>query len=133
MTNLSKFSILLLSAGVGRRLGKIGESKPKCLLKVNGKTIIEKILSDLLERNAKEINIILGYKSNMIIKYLKNLKELNLILLKLKTLKKMDTVVAGMLLKIFGKKKLPVLLMHTDIVYDKKFLDNILKSKKKYN
>ena len=47
----------------------------------------------------------------------------------------MDTVVAGMLFKNFWKKKkLPVLLMHTDIVYDKKFLDNILKSKKKkYN
>ena len=44
MTNLSKFSILLLSAGIGRRLGKIGETKPKCLLKVNGKTLIEKIL-----------------------------------------------------------------------------------------
>jgi choline kinase len=132
MTNLSKFSILLLSAGIGRRLGKIGETKPKCLLKVNGKTLIEKILNDLLERNAKEINIVLGYKSNMIIKNLKKFKGIKFNFIKIKDFKKNGHGCSWHAFKNFWKKKkLPILLMHTDIIYDKKFLDNILRSKKK--
>ncbi len=132
MINLSKFSILLLSAGIGRRLGKIGETKPKCLLEINGKSLIEKILSDLKERNAKEINIILGYKSNMIVKNLKNFKGIKLNFIRIKDFKKNGHGCSWHAFKNFWKKKkLPILLMHTDIVYDKKFLDNILRSKKK--
>ena len=49
---------------------------------------MKKILSDLLERNAKEINIILGYKSNMIIKYLKKFKGIKFNFIKIKDFKK---------------------------------------------
>ena len=65
MKNLRKFSILLLSAGVGKRLGKIGKTKPKSLLKINGKSLIQRIVDILKKREATEINIIVGYKSNI--------------------------------------------------------------------
>ena len=60
MTNLGKFSIVLLSAGIGKRIGKIGKAQPKCLLKINGKSLIKKIINELKKREAKEINLILG-------------------------------------------------------------------------
>ena len=37
--NLGKFSVLLLSAGRGSRLGKTGKIVPKSLLKIGNKTI----------------------------------------------------------------------------------------------
>lgn len=132
MINLSKFSILLLSAGIGRRLGKIGEKKPKCLLKINKKSLIDRILVDLKKRGAKEINIILGYKSNMIIKNLKKFKGIKFKFIKIKDFKENGHGCSWHAFKNYWKKKrLPLLLLHTDIVYNQKFLDNILKSKKK--
>ena len=71
MTDLRKYSVVLLSAGVGRRLGKLGTSCPKCLLKVNNTTLIEKIILNLQKKKVNEISIILGYKSKMIIDKLK--------------------------------------------------------------
>ncbi len=131
MINLSKFSILLLSAGIGRRLGKIGETKPKCLLKINGESLIERILVDLKKRGAKEINIILGYKSNMITKSLKKFKGIEFKFIKIKDFRKNGHGCSWHAFKDYWKKKkLPLLLLHTDIVYNQKFLDNILKSKK---
>ena len=48
VTNLSNYSIVLLSAGVGRRLGALGKKYPKCLLKINNKTLIELLLNNLI-------------------------------------------------------------------------------------
>ena len=62
-------NIIILCAGSGRR---IDIDKPKCLLKVNGKTILDRTLN-LLRKNRQKENIIfaLGYKNDMI-KKIKN-------------------------------------------------------------
>ena len=60
--NLSKYSIVLLSAGVGRRLKTNGKKNPKCLLRIKKKTLIENLLNILKKRKAKKITIIVGYK-----------------------------------------------------------------------
>ena len=42
-------------------------------------------------------------------------------------------LVVGMRLKIIGtKQKKPIVLIHTDIYFDQKYLENILSNKKKY-
>lgn len=84
MININKFSVLFLSAGIGKRLGKIGKIQPKCLLKIKNISLIEKIIFDLKTRGVTEINIILGYKSDMIIKTLKKIKNIkfNFIIIK---------------------------------------------------
>ena len=64
-------NIIILCAGSGRR---IDIDKPKCLLKINGKTILDRTLNLLTKNNHENKNIIfaLGYKNNMIKKIIKN-------------------------------------------------------------
>ena len=64
-------NIIILCAGSGRR---IDINKPKCLLKINGKTILDRTLYLLRNNNQENKNIIfaLGYKNNMIKKIIKN-------------------------------------------------------------
>ena len=50
MKSLKDYSILLLSAGIGRRLGKLGIQKPKCLLKIKEKKIIEYLIEYLQKK-----------------------------------------------------------------------------------
>ncbi|MBI5574078.1 MAG: nucleotidyltransferase family protein [Elusimicrobia bacterium] len=57
---------VILSAGKGNRLfGKI-----KALLKIGDKTFIEKIISNFEKSGVKDIIIILGYKADIVKKYL---------------------------------------------------------------
>ena len=90
MKNLKDYSILILAAGKGRRLKNIGKKSPKCLVQISNKTLIEILIENLKRYGAKEVNIVLGYKKELILKKLRQLKILNLIPLSLKITIKMD-------------------------------------------
>jgi choline kinase len=132
VTDLRKYSVVLLSAGVGRRLGKLGTSCPKCLLKVNNTTLIEKIILNLQKKKVNEISIILGYKSKMIIDKLKKYKKIKFNFIKITNYKKNGHGCSWHAFKdVWSKNRLPIILMHTDIFFDPKYLDNIIKNKQK--
>jgi len=131
--NLNNYSILLLSAGMGRRLGNTGKKHPKCLLTINGKTLIERIINNLQKRNAKSISIIVGYKSKMLIDFITKLKLKNLKIkfIKIKGYEKYGHSYSWFKYKNHWlKEKKPLILLHTDIFFDFRYLDNMLKSKK---
>ncbi len=131
MINLNNYSVVLLSAGIGRRLGTLGKKYPKCLLKINNKTLIELLLGKLKKRNAKRISMIVGYKSQMLIKFLKKVKGIKINFIKIGGYK-----INGHSYSWFKyrnqwlKEKKPLVLIHTDIHFDPIYLDNIMKSKK---
>jgi choline kinase len=133
MDKLKDCFILLLSAGKGTRMGKAGRKIPKTLLKLKEKTILSRLIQNLKSRGANEINIILGYKHKKILQELKasDIPKINYVTIK-------DYLNNGSVYSLYRSKKLWekskkkfVLMMHTDLVFDPKFIDNILKSKKK--
>tara|TARA_B100000686_G_scaffold353301_1_gene458355 strand:+ start:2819 stop:3547 length:729 start_codon:yes stop_codon:yes gene_type:complete len=58
--------VLLLAAGVGRRIGGEKGHPPKCLLKFNGKTLLHRHLELLHLTEATEVIIGVGFKAEMI-------------------------------------------------------------------
>ena len=131
MINANNFSVVLLSAGIGRRLGKIGKIKPKCLLEVNKKKLIENIIEILQNRNVSEISIIVGYKAQMIKEVVKKFTKIKFNFIKINNYKVNGHACSWYAFRqTWTKKKLPILLLHTDIFFDSKYLDNIIKSKK---
>ena len=130
MIDIRKYSVVLLSAGIGRRLGKLGTSCPKCLLKINNITLIENIISNLQKRNIKEISIILGYKSKMIIDELRKFKKIKFNFIKITNYTKNGHGCSWHAFKdVWSIHKRPMILMHTDIFFDPRYLDNILNNK----
>lgn len=61
---------IILAAGNGRRLGK---EKPKCLIKINGKSILERQIS-ILKKYVDEIIVVTGYKHKMVEKLAERLE-----------------------------------------------------------
>lgn len=57
---------LILAAGLGTRLKPITDDRPKCLVSVNGKTIIKKQIENLYENGITDITIISGYKAEIL-------------------------------------------------------------------
>ena len=128
--NLNSYSIVLLSAGTGRRLGEQGKKHPKCFLKINNKTLIELLIKNLKKRNAKYISMIVGYKSKILMKFLKKIKGIKINFIKINKYKKNGHSYSWYSYKDqWFKEKKPMILIHTDIHFDPIYLDNILKSK----
>ncbi|MEK6951885.1 MAG: phosphocholine cytidylyltransferase family protein, partial [Nanoarchaeota archaeon] len=71
---------LILAAGFGSRLLDYTEDKPKSLVNVKGKPILEYQLEALTANNIKEIVIVIGYKGEKIKEFIQNskFKELNI-------------------------------------------------------
>ena len=131
MINLNNYSVVLLSAGMGRRLGTLGKKYPKCLLKINHKTLIELLLDNLKKRNAKRISMVVGYRSQMLIKFLKKVKGIKINFIKIEGYKKNGHSYSWFKYRNqWSKEKKPLVLIHTDIHFDPIYLDNIMKSKK---
>ena len=63
---------VILAAGMGTRLKPITNTKPKCLVKVNNKPIIDYIIESFIYANLKKIYIVVGYKKEEIKKYVNN-------------------------------------------------------------
>tara|TARA_B100000586_G_C20115683_1_gene433252 strand:+ start:2874 stop:3629 length:756 start_codon:yes stop_codon:yes gene_type:complete len=128
---LSNIDIVLLSAGVGRRLGRLGKVIPKSLVEINGETLISRLIKILKKNGAKSISILVGYKSDLLKNELKKFKQIKFKFIKIKGFKKYGHAFTWYSYKKFWQKnKKKILLMHTDIIFDEKILTNILKSKK---
>ena len=55
---------LMLAAGMGKRLGKYTKNSTKCMLPVNGKTLLEYAIESLLTANIHKLVLVVGYKGN---------------------------------------------------------------------
>lgn len=127
-----KFNILILCAGIGKRMGTFGKQTPKCLLKINKKYIIEYIIEDLISQKIpqKDITLAVGYKSHKIKRILNRKYKLQFI-----NIPNYNINGSSFSWFCFKRKwklrKSPLVVMHADIYYDKTLLKKILISKYK--
>jgi len=64
---------IILAAGMGKRLKELTEDSTKCMIKVNGITLIERMLYQLDKLNLSGIIIVVGYKAEKLTSYISNL------------------------------------------------------------
>ena len=116
---------LILAAGIGKRLKY---NKPKILIKIGNKTLLDRHCENLTNFGVKEIGIVIGYKFKEIEKHLKKIDK------NIKTFKnpkyKLGSIVSLVAASNFFKKKDSLLLMDGDVLYDKKVLKKLINSKK---
>ncbi|MHC5117715.1 MAG: phosphocholine cytidylyltransferase family protein [Planctomycetota bacterium] len=57
---------IILAAGLGKRIRLLTKNKPKCLLEIEGKTLIERTLNSCAISNLKEVVIVTGYAADKV-------------------------------------------------------------------
>jgi L-glutamine-phosphate cytidylyltransferase len=57
---------LILAAGRGRRMGALGDDRPKCLVELDGRPLLDRQLAALRRGGADEIGIVRGYRADML-------------------------------------------------------------------
>lgn len=63
---------IILAAGMGKRLGELTKDNTKCMVKVNGKTLIDRTLMQLSKLNLTKVIIVIGYEGEKLKQYIGN-------------------------------------------------------------
>ena len=61
---------VILAAGMAKRLRPHTDEKPKCLLEVGGKTLLQRTVDAMISAGIKEFVVVTGYRENMIREFL---------------------------------------------------------------
>lgn len=120
---------IILAAGVSARLRPLTDNTPKCLLEIGGKTILGRTLDNLLTYNLDDIIIVTGYLEEQIKSFVKRYyPKLNVTYIFNEQYDTTNNIYSLWMTKDLVMNK-EMLLMDSDILFDKKILELLIKSK----
>lgn len=122
--NLKDYNALILCAGSGERIKKL-TTDPKCLLKINKSTILQRNIKILKSKGIKNFSFVVGYKKEKIVnlikkKFIKNIKYKFYNNLNFKNFGNAYSLYLGI-----KKNRKNILIIDGDLVFQKEILDNI--------
>ena len=125
---------LMLAAGMGKRLGKYTAGNTKCMLNVNGKTLIERAIEALLDAGVKKLVMVVGYKGENVKKFLleectnPRIKDMELVFIDNDIYDKTNNIYSLYLAKDELAKD-DTILLESDLIYDYELIKRLVESK----
>lgn len=120
---------IILAAGVGSRIRPLTDNCPKSLLKVDGKTILEMMITHIQDCGINEVIFVLGYMKEQIKEYVKtNFPDLNAHFVTNERYEDTNTGYSLMLTRhLVGDSSF--IKFDADVVFDKEILKKLIESK----
>jgi len=117
---------LLLAAGTGSRLSPLTDETPKCLVSVNKKSILERLINSLQEHNFKRLVVVVGHQADCIRNFLGTRAGGMEITYITSSLYKTTNNIYSLWLarKVINE---PFLLIESDLVFDPEMLKDMLR------
>ena len=119
---------VILAAGVGSRLRPITERRPKCLVNVAGRAILERQIEAYASAGIKDIIIVAGYQSERVQEYCSGLQHS-----KVKIVENVDYAVTNNMYSLYlAKEELAgeeFILSNGDVVFDPAIILMLVSSK----
>ncbi|AMW16053.1 HAD-IIA family hydrolase [Glaesserella parasuis] len=119
---------VILAAGIGSRLRPMTDDKPKCLVKVSGKPMLEYQLDAYRMAGIKDIVIVIGYKGEHIERYCRYINDLNITIIKNEEYEETNNMYSLYLAKEHLQGE-PFILNNADLVIEKEIIANMLAAK----
>lgn len=119
--------VIILAAGQGTRLKPLTDDRPKCMVEVNGKSIMERQLSVMHDCGIRDedITIVAGYRGDVLQRAFHDTK-MNIIINK--DYENTNMVCSLMCAEGIMEGQKDVLISYGDIIYNKTVLESILES-----
>lgn len=115
---------IILAAGEGKRLHPLTLTKPKCMIKLFGKTLLERQLSVFRKCGIKDICVVTGYKSDLInyqnVEYVKNYDF-------------MKTNMVESLFSAVDKFSESTIVSYGDIIFEEQILKKLINSENDFS
>ncbi len=117
---------IILAAGMGKRLGELTKANTKCMVKVNGVTLIERVLRQLDLLDLNRIVLVIGYEGQKVRDYVSTLEiSTKIEYVENKVYDKTNNIYSLALAKQQLQED-DTLLLESDLIFDSKMLDLIL-------
>jgi len=112
--------VIIIGAGSGKRIGEFAKKIPKSLLKINGKTILERQVSLFKKNNLNKIIVVTGPNKEKF-----DLKDISYVF----DSKYSEHDILGSLMEARNFFNDELIVTYSDIIYDESVLQQILESK----
>lgn len=63
---------IILAAGMGKRLGELTKENTKCMIRINGTCLIDRLLNQLDSLNLERIILVIGYQGKKLIEHIQS-------------------------------------------------------------
>lgn len=117
---------IILAAGMGKRLKELTKDNTKCMVKINGVTLIERMLCQLDKKNLERIIIVTGYKGEGLREYICSLDiSTEIIYVDNPVFDKTNNIYSLSLASDYLLED-DTLLFESDIIFEEKVLDSLI-------
>ena len=117
---------IILAAGMGKRLRELTKNNTKCMIKVNGVTLIDRMLHQIEKQHLSRIIIVVGYEGQKLIDYIETLKiKTPIVFINNPIYDKTNNIYSLALAKDWLVKE-DSLLFESDIIFEDSVLDVLL-------
>lgn len=122
--------VIILAAGQGTRLRPLTDDRPKCMVEVNGKSILERQLTVMHDCGIRDedITIVAGYKGEVLWDIFRD-TQMNIVIND--NYENTNMVCSLMCAREIMEQYEDILLSYGDIIYNEKVLRSILQSEEK--
>lgn len=122
---------LMLAAGMGKRLGKYTKNNTKCMLNVEGKTLIKRAVEALKYAGINKLIMVVGYKKENLKKYVKeNIKDMEIIFIDNDDYDKSNNIYSLYMAKDYLIQD-DTILLESDLIYDTALVKRLVDSSDK--
>ncbi len=122
---------LILAAGLGKRLGNLTKDKPKCMVDINGKTLIEYAVENLIKNKINDFVVVVGHEKSKLISLLNNkYPDKNFIFVENPVYYKTNNIYSLYLARNFLIEK-DTILLESDIIFEEEILKKLTNDKRK--
>lgn len=119
---------IILAAGMGKRLGELTQNNTKCMVKVNGISLIDRALTQLSQLDLSRVIIVIGYKGEKLRNYIGNeYKGLKIEYIENPVYDKTNNIYSLSLAKQELQED-DTLLIESDLIFEKSLLDKLINS-----
>lgn len=117
---------IILAAGMGRRLGEYTKENTKCMVSVNGRPLVDRVLDQLGKHGLRRVVIVVGHGKDNLIHHIRNIHfNLDIEFIENPVYDKTNNIYSLAL----AKEKMmedDTLLIESDLIFDDSILDLIL-------
>ncbi len=118
---------IILAAGMGKRLGELTQGNTKCMIRVGGETLIERVLRQLDALHLSRIIIVIGYKGAELQEYLANVSvQTPIVFVENPIYDKTNNIYSLYLAKDYMREQ-DTLLLESDIIIEDAVLSKLVK------
>ena len=121
-----ELQLLIPAAGMGSRLGRLTTHIPKCMIKINGETLIERTLKSVEHLNITRIIMITGHKSEVLKAHIASLNlSKPVIFIHNENYASSNNIVSVAMAECY-LSEMDTVLVESDLIFDPLLIENLI-------